>query len=92
MVINDQMNIPVQLISSCSTLGELTPLRFRFENDEHKLETVDINQIISTKELKINGLHEIIFTCIANIFYESKLFELKYNVISHKWFIFRVLN
>lgn len=85
-------NIPVQLISSCSTLGDLTPLRFRYENEEHSLSTVNIDAVLSIKENQYNGIHEIIYTCQAALNGTVHLFELKYNVSSHKWLIFRILS
>lgn len=85
------VNIPVQLISSCSTLGELTPLRFRYENEEHMLSTVNIDHVLSMKENQYNGITEIIYTCQAYLDKTMHLFELKYTVTSHRWMIFRIL-
>lgn len=85
------LNIPIQLISSCSTMGDFTPLKFRFEDETHNVITVDISDILSAREQKINGIHELIYTCCAYINGASQLFELKYNVNTHKWIIFRTL-
>lgn len=90
-MIDTTLNIPIQLISSCSTLGDFTPLKFRFEDEEHHIVTVNISDILSTREHKINGIHELIYTCRAYINGASRLFELKYNVNTHKWLIFRTL-
>ena len=85
-------DIPIQLISSCNTLGELTPLRFRYEDAEHQLSTIQIDQILSTKSISYSGIHEIIFTCTAHMNQVAHIFELKYNIAGHKWRIFRLLS
>ncbi len=85
------LNLPVQLIASCSTLGDFTPLRFRYENAEHRLITVSIDDILSTKEIHYNGMDEIIYTCYGTLEQESRLFTLKYNIRSHRWLIFQLL-
>lgn len=86
------LNIPIQLISSCSTLGNFTPLKFRFEDNAHNLITINISDILSTRERKFNGVHDLIYTCQSNTSEVTQLFELKYNVNTHKWFMFRMLH
>lgn len=87
------VNIPIQLISSCSTLGEFTPLRFRYVVPEsHDIMTIKIDEVISQKENHFNGAKEFLFTCSACFQNEKKLFDLRYSVITHKWSIFQMLN
>ena len=85
------VNIPIQLISCCSTMGDITPLRFRFELEDHSLVTVNIDKILAHKDTSFNGIREIQYTCQANIAEEMKLFTLTYNINSHKWKLFRML-
>lgn len=79
------------MISVCSTMGELTPMRFRFESEEHTVETVKINQILSHKDTTFNGIKEIQYTCQAIIENEMKLFIIIYNISSHRWRLFKML-
>ena len=85
-------DIPIQLISSCNTLGVITPLRFRYEDSEHQLTTIQIDQILSSKNISYSGIHEILFTCSAHMNGLAHIFELKYNISGHKWRIFRLLS
>lgn len=87
------VNIPIQLFCVVSTLGELTPVRFRYENEEHQIITIDISDVLSTKEKKIAGISEIIYTCTAAFEEEQQhMFNLKYNVSAHKWTFFELLS
>jgi len=85
------INIPIQLISSCSTMGNITPIRFRMEHEDHSLETVNIDGIISHKDVNYNGIKEIQFTCRANIERDMRIFIICYNINSHKWRLFKML-
>lgn len=85
------VNIPIQMISVCSTVGDLTPMRFRFENEEHEVETVNVNEVHSHKDINFNGIHEIQYVCSAIVNELERIFILKYNVKSHKWIMFKFL-
>ena len=84
-------NIPIQMISVCSTMGDFTPMRFRFESEEHTVETVKIDQILAHKDTTFNGIKEIQYTCQAIIGNEIRLFIIIYNISSHKWRLFKML-
>lgn len=87
-----KLNIPVQLISSCSTLGDFRPLRFRYEDEEHVLHTVQVEDVLSSKVSVIAGAECLIYTCTAHIGDVLKIFTLKYYVRSHKWSIDQMLS
>lgn len=85
-------NIPIQMISVCSTLGDFTPLRFRYENELHEVETVVISHVVARKETAFNGIRELQFTCEAQIGGILKLFIITYNIASHTWRFFKLLH
>ena len=84
-------NIPLQVISVCSTKGEFLPLRFRYEDKEYGLQTVEIIETVCTKEIKYVGIEAFLYTCKAILHGTEKLFELKYTVQTHNWVLFRIL-
>lgn len=86
------VNIPVQMISVCSTVGDITPMRFRFESEDHSIETVSIDSVLARKNTGYNGIVEIQFTCRASISGIFRYFILIYNITSHKWRLFRMLS
>lgn len=86
------LNIPIQIICCHSTVGDILPLRFRFENEDHELTTVCIDKVLSHSNTTFNGIREIHYTCQANISNQSFLFILKYVIDSHKWIMFKRLN
>lgn len=84
-----ELNTPIDVISVCEASGEIKPLRFRMEREDHKLLRVDIDQVISTRKIQYVGIEAHIFLCRATVEDREWLFELKYTIRSHCWTLFR---
>ena len=85
-----QQNIcPVDVICVCSADGEIKPLRFRMEDEAHQLLRVDIDEVISARDIQYVGIEARIFLCRATVAGRRWLFELKYTIRSHNWCLFR---
>ena len=52
----EQKVYPVDVISMCSASGEIRPLRLRLEDEEHQLFRIDIEEILSTKDIQYDGM------------------------------------
>ena len=86
------LNIPIQMFGACSTLGDMTPLWFRYENKEHGIITVKSESIVSSREEKFCGMEHISFVCWAVAEGQRRLIELRYRISTHKWSFFRTLS
>ena len=80
---------PVDVISMCSAGGEIRPLRLRMEDGEHQLLRIDIEEIISCKEIRDVGIEAQVFLCRATVRGKKWLFELRYTIRSHTWCLMR---
>jgi len=80
---------PVDVISMCSANGDIRPLRFRMEDEDHRLLRVDIDEIVSSKPVQYVGIEAQIFLCRAIVRGKSTLFELRYMIRSHSWCLLR---
>ena len=85
----EQTICPVDVISMCSAGGEIRPLRFRMEDEEHQLLRVDIEEVISSKWIQYVGIEAHIFLCRATVQGRRWLFELKYTIRTHMWCLYR---
>ena len=83
----EQKNSPVDVISVCSAGGEIRPLRLRLEDENHQLLRIDIDEIISMKPIQFVGIEAQIFLCRATVHGARWLFELKYVLRSHSWYM-----
>ena len=81
--------IPVDVISLCSADGQMRPLRFRMEDEHHQLLRVDIDEVISSKDIQYAGIEAKIFLCQALVEEKKWLFELRYTIRSHNWCLLR---
>ena len=80
---------PVDVISMCSANGDIRPLRFRMEDEDHQLLRVDIDEVVSSKLIQHVGIEAHIFLCRATVRGKSTLFELRYTIRSHNWCLLR---
>ncbi len=80
---------PVDVISLCSASGDIRPLRLRMEDEAHQLLRVDIEEILSTKQVQYVGIEATIFLCRATVGERRWLFELKYTIRTHTWCLTR---
>ena len=85
----EQVNMPVDVISMCSANGQIRPLRLRTETKDHQLLRVDIDEIISRKDVQYVGVEAQIFLCRATVEGKRWLFELKYTIRTHSWCLLR---
>ena len=81
--------MPVDVISICSANGEIRPLRLRMESEDHQLLRVDIDEVISSKQVQYVGIEAIVFLCRATVEDKNWLFELKYTIRTHSWHLVR---
>ena len=86
------VNIPVQMLAVTDRNGKLTPLWFRFETEEHRIEKIAIEKTISRDESHCAGIREKKFICSAIFGQERRLMEIRYHIESQKWRIFRFLS
>ena len=80
---------PVDVISMCSANGDIRPLRFRMEDEDHQLLRIDIDEIVSSKLIQYVGIEAQIFLCKATVKGRRTLFELRYTIRSHNWCLLR---
>ena len=80
---------PVDVISMCSANGDIRPLRFRMEDEQHQLLRIDIDEVVSMRPVQFVGIEAQIFLCKAVVKGKQWLFELKYTIRSHSWCIYR---
>jgi hypothetical protein len=85
------LNQPIEMISLCTVDGALRPLRFRYEDDGHCLQTIKVNEVLVAKELNYVGLQSYLFICKALSGNQEILFELRYTVKTHNWVLFRII-
>ena len=85
----EQKICPVDVICVCSADGDIRPLRFRMEDEAHQLLRIDIEEIVSYRDVQFVGIEARIFLCRATVGNKKWLFELRYTIRSHNWCLLR---
>lgn len=79
----------VEVIAVCDTCGQLRPLRLRFEGPDYRLHRVDVDRVLSVREVSYVGIEALIFLCRARLEEREQMLELKYTIRSHSWELLR---
>jgi len=76
---------PIEMIAWFSKDGVPNPVRYKLDN-----QVIKVEQVILRSEEKLAGNRMIIFRCQSEINGELRLFELKYELQTCKWFLFKM--
>ena len=76
---------PIEMIAWFDIPGKLRPIRFRYEG-----KVVKVEQIIRISEEKLAGNLMKIFECQSEIHGQQKRFELKFEIGTCKWFLYKM--
>ena len=76
---------PIEMIASFDLHGTLRPIRFRHEGT-----VVKVEQIIKLSEEKLAGNRMKVYECQSEIDGMMKRFELKYELSTCKWFLYKI--
>lgn len=77
--------VPIQVLAHFEENGTPHPLRMKLADKEIKIE-----QIVSTTEEKLAGNRMLIFRCQSEIDGELRPFEIKYELSTCKWFLWKM--
>ncbi len=88
----EQNLCPVDVISVCSASGELKPLRLRMPDERQEFFRMDVEEILSTREIPYIGVESTVFLCSAKAWNRRWIIELKYSMRDHTWYLLRKMH
>ncbi|SMC29583.1 hypothetical protein SAMN02745134_03945 [Clostridium acidisoli DSM 12555] len=81
---------PIEVISYTDDKGELRPIRFRLQMDDESVKVIKIDKIIVKNIEKLAGNPMFVFQCQSLIDGIQKQFEIKYELQTCKWILFKI--
>jgi len=81
---------PVEAIVLFDLEGNAMPIKFRYLDDAEELVTVKVDKIIKKDIDKFAGNRMIKFTCQAQVGNQLKPFELRFEIDTSRWFIYKI--
>lgn len=76
---------PVDMLVWFGLDGQPHPVRFRFEDN-----IIQINKVITHAAEKTAGNNTLVFTCQSIINQQDRVFELRYELRTCKWTLFKI--
>ncbi len=79
---------PIDMVAWFDSDGEIHPVKFRIVHET--TEVVKINKVIWKEKEKLAGSLMMIFRCQSTINNREKIYEIKYDLNSCKWILFKI--
>lgn len=79
---------PIQMIAWFKKDGTINPIRFKLDEEESKV--IRIDKIIKRDKEKLAGKAMEKFVCSTCLDGVERIFELKYDISSCKWILFKI--
>lgn len=81
---------PIEMIAWFTLEGAPNPLRYKMISDDASNVVVKVDRVVTRSEEKLAGNRMIIFRCQSEINGFLKLFELKYELNTCKWYLYKI--
>ncbi|MFA6808033.1 MAG: hypothetical protein WCR27_03480 [Eubacteriales bacterium] len=81
---------PIELIAWFTKEGIPHPIKYKIQTEDNSQKVVKILRLLARTEEKIAGNRMYIFKCEGNINGILKIFELKYELNTCKWYLYKI--
>ncbi len=81
---------PIEMIAWFTSERNPVPLRYRIVSEDESYVVIKVDRVISSEEEKLAGNRMIVYKCQSLINNIQKLYEIKYEIDSCKWFLYKM--
>jgi hypothetical protein len=82
--------LPIEMVSYTDSKGSIKPIRFRMQVEDEHMQVVKIDKVIVKELEKLAGNNMIVFKCQSLIGGVERLFEVKYELNTCRWMLFKI--
>lgn len=82
--------LPIEVVSYTDNKGSIRPIRFRMQIGDDPMQVIKIDKVIVKSTEKLAGNNMLVYKCQSTIDDVIKLFELKYEIATCKWILFKI--
>lgn len=82
--------MPIEMIAWFNEAGMPTPLKFKIKNNDESNNVIKVGRIIQFEKEKLAGNMMYVFKCQSIIDELEKIYELKYELSSCKWMLYKM--
>lgn len=80
---------PIEMIAWFTEAGKPHPIRYRYRED-HQYQMVRVDRVLQRSEEKLAGNRTIIYRCQSLIQGAEKIYELKYEISTCRWYLYKI--
>jgi hypothetical protein len=81
---------PIDMVCWIDSKGNICPIRFRYTEGDESYKVIKIDKVVSKDIEKFCGNNMLVFTCLSQIEGIQKKYELKYELSTCKWMLFKI--
>jgi len=81
---------PIEILAWFTKNGIPHPLKFKYLNERQEEEVIKIDKILNRWEEKFAGKPTLVFHCQSEFRGTPKLFDIKYELHTSTWFLYRM--
>lgn len=81
---------PIDMVAWFDKFGNPNPVRFRIEEENSEQTTIKVDRILQRAKEKLAGNQMIVFQCQSYINGLDKIYELKYELSTCRWILFKI--
>ncbi|WP_435789647.1 hypothetical protein [Clostridium sp.] len=81
---------PIEVVVWTDIRGNIHPVRFKITNEDESNFVVKIDKVICVDKEKLAGNNMLVYKCQSVINGLDKLYEIKYELSSCRWILFKI--
>jgi hypothetical protein len=81
---------PIEVVSYTDSKGDIRPIKIRIQNEEEGTTVIKVDKVLHKDKEKLAGNPMLIFRCQSIIDEVERQFELKYDLQSCRWMLFKI--
>lgn len=81
---------PICVVSWTDEKGVIHPVRIKVQKEDESEVIIKVDRVIITEKEKLAGNEMLLFRCQSVINNQQRLFELKYELKTCKWMLFKM--
>ena len=81
---------PIEMVSWTDEQGNIKPIRFKISNKDESISVIKVDRVISVEKEKLAGNFMIVFTCQSVIKGAERIYEIKYELSTCRWILYKL--
>jgi hypothetical protein len=81
---------PIQMVSWTNEKGDINPIRFKLKNEDESSSVIKVDRVLFKDKEKLAGNPMLIYRCQSVIRGTERIFELKYELGTCKWTLWKI--